>query len=294
LRSGEVVAFDVCSLAVGSAPAGLDTPGAAEHAVPLKPLHRVQQIVEQVDALAERGSGAVSIVGGGLAGVEMALAVRSRLSRQRGSASAVAVGVISRETTLASGRSRSLSRKLAQACARHGISLHLGSYVQAVTPSAVTFANGVLLPSDLTIWATGPSAVPWLAASGLTVDPRGFVLVDDFLRSTSHAHVFAAGDCATLDSARGTPKAGVYAVRMGPFLARGLAAALRGTAPRERFVPQSRWLALVNTGDGGAIASYGPFALSGEWAMRWKDRIDQTFIARFTDDARYRRAVASQ
>ena len=107
------------------------------------------------------------------------------------------------------------------------------------------------------------------------------MLVDDHLRSISAAHVFAAGDCATLDSAPRTAKAGVYAVRMGPLLARALAAAVQGAPPPERFEPQARWLALVNTGDGRAIASYGPFAVEGAWAMRWKDRIDEAFIRRF-------------
>ncbi|MNC93710.1 Pyridine nucleotide-disulfide oxidoreductase [compost metagenome] len=71
---------------------------------------------------------------------------------------------------------------------------------------------------DLVVWAAGAQALPWLRASGLATDERGFVLVDEQLRSVSHPEVFAAGDCATLRHAPHA-KSGVYAVRHGEVLA---------------------------------------------------------------------------
>ena len=58
---------------------------------------------------------------------------------------------------------------------------------------------------------------------GVACDTRGFVRVDAYLRSPSHANVFAAGDCATQDGDR-APAFGVYAVRQGPALAANLRA----------------------------------------------------------------------
>ena len=133
------------------------------------------------------------------------------------------------------------------------------------------------------IWATGPAAPPWLAETGLATDERGFLLVDDRLRSVGMPNVLAAGDVATLASHRGTDKAGVYAVRMGPRLVRLIDHALgEGPLPKP-YTPQRNWLALLNTGDGRAIASRNGFALEGAWAMRWKDRIDRAFMARFRE-----------
>lgn len=283
LRNGERVPFDVCSLAVGSVPAGLDEPGVREHAEPLKPFDRVQGMQSRVDALRTRGSGSVTVVGGGLAGVEMALALRARDAD-----GSLTVRIVSSEDRLGAGRAPSLAGALARACDAHGVERVLGARVTEVTATHVVLDHQTALPSEITLWATGSAAPDWLATSGLATDAQGFLSVGDDLRSTSASHVFAAGDCATLVSAPRTAKAGVYAVRMGPVLARGLAAALQGKPSPERFTPQPRWLALVTTSDGSAIASYGRLTWRGRWALYLKDRIDRRFIARFTAVARRR------
>lgn len=294
LDDGRLVAFDVCSLAVGSVPAGLDIPGSREHAWPLKPLQNVEAIARAIDLLATRGSGHVTVVGGGLAGIEMALAARARLDRVGATARAFGIHIVSREATLFSGRGRRFAAKLERACDRQQVQVHTGAPVQRVTPTHVHLTGDRVLPSDVTIWATGPAAATWLSQGGLAVEARGFVLVNDHLQSVSAPHVFAAGDCATLASAPTTDKAGVYAVRMGPHLARALAQALSSERVRETYSPQRHWLTLVNTGDGRAIASWGPLFAEGAWAMRLKDRIDRAFMDRFSASARRHRDDASQ
>ncbi len=280
LDDGRLVPYDVCSLAVGSLPAGMDIDGVRKHAVPLKPLQNVERIIARLDTLAASG-GHVVVVGGGLAGVEMALASRARLAEMAGG-DRVAMSIVTRDDTLFSERGERLANRLKDVCAHAAIAVRLNADVERVTASAVSLRDGSALPSDLTIWATGPAAPSWLAQSGVPTDQRGFLLVDDHLRVVSTMDVFAAGDCATLASARATPKAGVYAVRMGPQLATVLGDAISGRAPSVTFQPQSRWLALVNTGDGRAIASWGWLSAHGAWAMRLKDRIDRQFVARFS------------
>jgi selenide,water dikinase len=281
IDTGERITFDLCSIAVGSQPAGLNVPGAREHALPLKPLHNVQRLRERLAALARAGSGAVTIVGAGLAGLEMAFAARARLEQDGASGDAIAVRVIGREDALVPERGARLARHLERACRRGRVALLLGVTVREVRADALLLSDGRTLPSDLTVWATGAAAPTWLAESGLPVDDRGFLLVDEHLRTLGAAHVLAAGDCATPASWRGTPKAGVYAVRQGPVLADTLSAVVSGRALPSPYAPQRQFLALVNTGDGRAIASRGAFAVEGRWAMHWKDRLDRAFIARF-------------
>jgi NADH dehydrogenase FAD-containing subunit len=120
---------------------------------------------------------------------------------------------------------------------------------------------------------------PWIAASGLACDPRGFAQTDDTLRSTSHRFVFATGDCAT-QIAHPRPKSGVFAVRQGPRLAANLRRTLHDDSPIN-YVPQRRALALISTGNRHAIASRGPFVFEGNWIWRWKDRIDRAFVAKY-------------
>lgn len=281
LENGDTLAFDVCSIAVGSTPAGLDASGATSHAIALKPLHHVERLRTQLAALAVRGRGAVTVVGAGLAGLEMAFATRARLSLEGDAARAVTITVLGVERELVRERGPRLARQLLRACERQQVTVRLGVRVTRVHHDALEFSDGARLPSDCTVWATGAAAPPWLAASGLPVDDRGFLLVGEHLRSPGAAHVLAAGDCATPLSWDDTPKAGVYAVRMGPVLARTLASVVQQRALPAPYQPQRQFLALVNTGDGRAIASRGSLALTGRWAMWLKDRLDRAFIARF-------------
>ena len=128
--------------------------------------------------------------------------------------------------------------------------------------------------------------------------PALFIRVDAQLRSVSHPQVFAVGDCAhwsgdapaagttgaRADDGAGLPKAGVYAVRMGPVLARNLRAALGQGAPVD-YRPQRRFLALLATADRQAIAAWNGWSAQGprlgRWLWRWKDRIDRGFLRRF-------------
>ena len=164
-----------------------------------------------------------------------------------------------------------------------GVVLHFDSPAVAVEPGAVVVAHGRRIAADRIVWAVAAAAQPWLAASGLACDARGFVRVDEALRSPSHPFVFAAGDCAT-QAQHPRPKSGVFAVRQGPPLAGNLRRVARG-APTTAYIPQRRALALITTGGRHAIASWGPFVAQGSWVWRWKDRIDRRFMAKYVPPA---------
>jgi NADH dehydrogenase FAD-containing subunit len=139
--------------------------------------------------------------------------------------------------------------------------------------------SGARIAADAFVWATSATAAPWLAASGLACDPRGFVRIDAHLRSPSHPFVFAAGYCASQDG-HPRPKSGVFAVRQGPPLHANLVCAARDEPPLP-YVPQRTALALIATGGRNAIASWRGLATRGDWVWRWKDRIDRGFMARY-------------
>lgn len=55
--------------------------------------------------------------------------------------------------------------------------------------------------------------------------------VNDYLQSTSHPNVFGGGDCITMETYAQNnfpPKAGVYAVREGPFIAQNIVRYIKG------------------------------------------------------------------
>ncbi len=272
--SGERIRFDLASLDVGSTP-DLDFPGAREHATGVKPIGPFLARWERVVADAEAGRiERIAMVGGGAGGVELALAMHHRLAR--GAASrAPRLALVTDRTNLPDAASRALLACLREA----GVELHVGRGAERFDPNGVRLAGGGHVAADVVFCATPATAAPWLAASGLACDRRGFVRVDDHLRSPSHARVFAAGDCASQDG-REYPRSGVYAVRQGPPLARNLRAAAVG-GRLATYVPQQRTLALVSTGARHAVAIRGRWSIAGGWVWRWKDRIDRRFIARY-------------
>lgn len=266
--------YDVLSLDIGSAPR-LDVPGAAEHALPVRPIGNFLARLEAALARLGLPEPRLAVVGGGAAGVELAFALRHRLA-MRGAGAAVSVLAAGELLPRHGGRARILAER---ALARRGIAAITGAEVVRVEAGALLCADGRRIPCELAIWATGAAPAPWLRQTGLALDPEGFLAVDAGLRSVSHPGVFAAGDiAAVLPHPR--EKAGVYAVRQGGPLADNLRRALRGQAPRP-FTPQRRALALIGTGDGEAIAAWGGLAVAGRWVWRMKDRIDRRWVGRF-------------
>jgi pyridine nucleotide-disulfide oxidoreductase family protein len=214
----------------------------------------------------------VTAVGGGAAGFESVLAVCRRLRALRPTRR-VNAALVTRGDALLPGYPDGARRHALRALANAGVDVRLQT----------AWSDDSGCESDLVLWATGAQAHAWQRTAqergALATSADGFVLVDRHLRSLSHPHVFAVGDCAQW--ATPLPKAGVYAVRMGPVLTRNLRAALLNQ-PLSIYQPQARYLSLLSTADGSAIASRGRWSLAGRWAWRWKDHIDRQFVRQFT------------
>jgi selenide,water dikinase len=218
------------------------------------------------------------VVGGGAGGVEILLAMQHR-ARVAFGANAPRFALVTDQSHLLPQHSETVRKRLGRALVEREVVLHFDSPAIAVEPGAVIADGGRRIAADRIVWATSASAPAWLKASGLDCDARGFVAIDEFLRSTSHPFVFAAGDCAT-QLANPRPKSGVFAVRQGPPLAHNLRRALHDQ-PLRSYVPQRHALALISTGDKHAIASRGRWAIEGDWVWQWKDWIDRRFVARY-------------
>lgn len=270
--SHDLLSFDIGSQPVRSAPVEGGAP-----VVTLKPIEGALAAIDAALAVAPVSSGRrVIVVGAGAGGTEVACALAARL-RGEPRASLVLCDLARRPVA---GRGSRTAGLVERALAEARIHFVGGVSVERVTRTAVCLGDQRELPADLVVWATGAGAPALFAQSDLPVDGRGYLLVGPDLRCPVYPEIFAAGDCATMIPHPDLPKAGVYAVRQGPVLARNLRAAARGQ-PLRAYRPQARFLALLNTGDGRAILSYGPFAARGRWAWRLKDWIDRRFIAQF-------------
>ncbi|MCF3972700.1 selenide, water dikinase SelD [Paracoccus salsus] len=263
------VAYDIASLDVGVATIPPDLPGFAQHALPLKP---TSQFVERWQDFAASGGGRIVIIGGGLAGVEIALAARRRLPH-------APVTVIEADATPLRELSTPARRHVLVRAAAARIDLICGSPVTEISARSVQLADGRTLPAQLIVGAAGGWTPDWLGATGLRMQGDR-ILVDDRL-ATSDGQVFATGDCAILSDAP-RPQAGVFAVRQAPVLAANLRAALTGRGRQRRFRPQRDWLRLIAAG-GDAVADKWGLGVGGGWVWHWKDRIDRRFMAMLHD-----------
>jgi pyridine nucleotide-disulfide oxidoreductase family protein len=273
LASGAELAYDWLSLNVGSTLQPPQLPG--QRLLSMRPLGRLHEATEalwpQLAAQRESRPFVVTAIGGGAAGFESLLAVLHRL-RTLMPGRPVLGRLVSSGSTLLPGMAPGAVRHAVQALQRAGVQLQLGTDWQP----------GPAEDSDLLLWATGAVAHDWQRdpgrRGGLAASERGFIRIDAQLRSVSHPDIFAVGDCA--EWATPLPKAGVYAVRMGPVLAHNLRAVLDGQA-LQTYRPQAKFLALLATGNGRAIASRGRWSAQGRWLWRWKDHIDRGFVRRF-------------
>ncbi len=276
LKDGPAVSYDLLSIDVGSAP-NLDTiPGARAWATPVKP---IAELARHWTDFLERmktwlGPLDVAVIGGGAGGVELALAIDHRL-RAVAKGAQVQVTVVTKDEIL-TGQAAAARRRMRAIFQRRGLRLLEKAATVQIERGAVQLESGKWLHADAVFVVTEASAAPWFAETGLPLDQRGFLAVEDTLRSTGDERVFAVGDCATVLK-HPRPKAGVFAVRQGPPLTENLRRVLLGQAT-EPFVPQTRYLSIIGTGDGRAMATRGGWAIEGAWVWRWKDHVDRKWI----------------
>lgn len=268
------VAYDVLSVDVGITSDLPDLPGYADHAVSAKPLGAYAARWVAFLAQVERGEAAptVAVLGAGVAGVELALAMDHALAHRADRQ----ISVIDRSQALPN-LGRFARRRLLALLRDRGIALYEGAQVAQITAQGPETSAGTIAAA-LTIGAAGSRPQGWLAGSGLALT-GGFIDVGESLQSTSHPSVFAVGDCAHMTHAP-RPKAGVFAVRQAPFLAHNLRAALSGTAIKP-YRPQADYLKLISLGGRDALADKWGLPLRGRWLWRQKDRIDQRFMHMF-------------
>ncbi|BAY18926.1 FAD-dependent pyridine nucleotide-disulfide oxidoreductase [Anabaenopsis circularis NIES-21] len=287
------VNFDVLSIDIGSTPATISVPGAAEYAIPAKPVAKLlecwYELLQSVHKNPQQPI-KIAIVGGGVGGVELALAMQAHLQQlliaNQKPIQNLEIHLFHRHHKILPHNHNSVQHQVKQVVTSRGIKLHLGESVSQIKYIneellAVKCELGLVVECDKVFWVTQASAPDWLKTTGLGTDEQGFILVNDTLQSQTHPQVFAAGDIATMVN-HPRPKAGVFAVRQGKPLFENLQRIILGK-PLKPYIPQQQYLSLIGTGDKRAIATKGAFTLPPHpllWC--WKDWIDRRFMKQFS------------
>ena len=285
-QSHSPIDFDYLSIDIGSTPKTISVPGAKEYAIPAKPvpvfLEGWSRILQQQKNHPEKDIN-ISIVGGGAGGVELALNMYARLKNREIETEIkgkITINLIHRGAKLLSGHNDWVSKRLEKILLQKGIKLYLETTVTEVFSNKVigrgSNSSIIIIPSEYVFWVTQATAPQWIAASGISTDKQGFILIKNTLQSQTHPRIFATGDIATNPNYP-RPKAGVFAVRQGKPLFNNWRSHILGK-PLQDYIPQKKYLALIGTGNKSAIASCGKWGLQSSLLWYIKDYIDRKFM----------------
>jgi selenide, water dikinase len=290
-KSRPAVPYDQLSINIGSTPQLDGVPGAAEHAVAVKPIRnfneRWLQLLERVKTPSRHPSGktTIAVVGAGAGGVELLLAMqfrlRNELTKLGRNPDELTFHLLTSSDTILPTHNAGVRSRFDAVLAQRGVQVHRNSEVTQVKAGALITSKGQELQADEIMWVTRAGGAAWLKNTGLQLDAEGFIEVKDTLQTMNDPLIYAAGDIASMVNFK-LEKAGVFAVRQGKPLTENLRRAVGGTA-LEAYRPQTSWLALISTGDKYAVASRGWLGFAGAWVWQWKDWIDQRFMRKFSE-----------
>ena len=256
LADGAELEFDLVSINVGAL-VERTIPG-AHFALPVKPHDTF------FDRLKSAKLNRVAIVGAGVTGSEIGMALHHR---------GAAVTLYSDQAPLWPPRLEALLRRMR-------VDVRPGMPADEIERGPVVLAGASTQEFDLVLLATAALPPPWLRASGLPCDERGFLLQDEMLRSIAHPEVFVAGDCATPRSGP-LPRSGVYALRQGETLAASFRNIVQGQPPVP-YRAQRHALVLISCGRRYALAQRGNWSAQGHWVWWWKNHIDRKWVRSLT------------
>ncbi|CAM3204865.1 FAD-dependent pyridine nucleotide-disulfide oxidoreductase [Ectopseudomonas mendocina] len=262
LEDGRCLHSEWMSLNVGASMAIPPQQGDAIQVLAARPIDKLLEGWRQWQAEPRR----MAILGGGAGGVELALALADQVP-----ALALFCG-----GTLLDGLSPGLRLRALGHLRQRGVQVREHCPIGRIE-------DDWLLSGDEPVWrgrrlllASGARPWPWLTASQLATDAAGFIAIRPTLQSESHAQIFAVGDSASLDGMR---RSGRFAVRQAPVLSANLQAALQGR-PLRQYRAQWQSLALLATGDGGALLGWHDWSAGGQLYGHCKDWLDRRFVKR--------------
>lgn len=192
LSDGGGLHYDTLVYALGSATDTTQVPGVAEHAWTLNDPIRAHRFSAR---LATLDHGDVTVVGGGLTGVEAA----TEIAESHPDLTVTLVASAEPGSMMGPHARAHLER----AFDRLGIVRRTGVHVSKVLPRAIRLDTGELIESGATLWTAGVRMPPLAAEAGIDTDATGSVITDPTLRSVSHPEIYAVGDAASVQQAFG-------------------------------------------------------------------------------------------
>lgn len=188
LKNGESLSYDDLIIGLGCEDSYHQIPGARDYTLSIQSIEKARKTYETLNNI--RGNGTVSIVGGGLSGVELA----SELYESRPDLS---IRLFDRGETILSSLPERISRYVQNWFVNHGVKIVNGSDITEVGPNVV-YNHGEPVASDAIVWTAGIRPNRLLDTLDIEKDNHGRIALNAYHQIPKHENVYVAGDCASL------------------------------------------------------------------------------------------------
>ena len=236
LDSSEVLQFDHLIVALGSTTADFGIPGVNEFTLGMKSVHEALTIraeimrrFEDLCRFEDETRLAITVIGGGPTGVEMAGAIAELIrgplkSDQKQAAAQIDITIIEAGERLLPTFSPTLSKRTKKDLEKLGVKVLVGSPVAGVEHRKITLRDKQVLPSEITIWAAGVKGSDAMAQLSLPVSGNR-VVVEPTMQVKNYPNIWALGDIAGALGKDGKPLPMVapVAIQQGKFIAKQIA-----------------------------------------------------------------------
>jgi len=280
-KNGPDIYYDILSLDIGITLRLGKLTGFDDFATPAKPMplfaQRWNEFLHNVRNKTTAPN--IAVLGGGVGGVELAMAMQYKLQEFGGINSKVVI--VEQENDILKEIPTPARNKLKHHLNDFGIELFCNTTATRILPERVELSTGKSLQANFVVGTAGAKPFGWMQEIGIPCD-KGFIVVDRFLKSPANPSVFAVGDCASFQDCP-LPKAGVYAVRQAPILYQNLKASLIGKK-LVPYRPQADFLKLISTGRKHAVGLKNGIAFEGGSIWKLKDYIDRKFMGQFEQE----------
>ena len=281
LDSSEVLQFDHLIVALGSTTADFGIPGVNEFTLGMKSVHEALTIraeimrrFEDLCRFEDETRLAITVIGGGPTGVEMAGAIAELIrgplkSDQKQAAAQIDITIIEAGERLLPTFSPTLSKRTKKDLEKLGVKVLVGSPVAGVEHRKITLKDKQVLPSEITIWAAGVKGSDAMTQLSLPVSGNR-VVVEPTMQVKNYPNIWALGDIAGALAKDGSPLPMVapVAIQQGKFIAKQIARLSSSKELKEfKYLDKG---SMATIGRNKAVVEVKGFKLSGPIAwMIW-------------------------
>lgn len=215
--SGESLSYDWLVIGLGCVDKYHHIPGAAQYTQSLQSLSTARRTYLAVNEC--RAYGQISIIGGGLSGVEMAAELRE-------SRPDLNIRILDRNPSILSSFPEKLQLFVREWMLRHEIELR--SHISlARVEEGILHNQQEMIYSDVTVWTAGIQPSPVVQALEVQKDAQGRLMINEYHQLPSYPEVYVVGDCASLPFS----PSGQAAISQGKQVAEILQAVWKGETP---------------------------------------------------------------